>query len=197
MPPFVNEALAVVLFDRDGTLIEDVPYNGDPRLVRPMPGAREGLARLRSAGIRTGVVSNQSGIARGLIGTSDVLAVHRRMDELLGPFDVLRFCPHADDAGCRCRKPAPGLIDSALAELGVPAACAAMVGDIGADVDAGRAANVRTVLVPGPKTRYAEILAAPVVAPDLESAVDVLLSVTTRPAPRMRAKPARCDDYAE
>lgn len=178
----MSEGVAAVLFDRDGTLIEDVPYNGDPRLVRPMPGARAALARLRSAGIRTGVVSNQSGIALGLISASDVLAVHRRMADLLGPFDVLRFCPHADGAGCRCRKPAPGLIDSALAELGVPPARAAMVGDIGADVDAGHAANVRTVLVPGAKTRPAEILAAPVVATDLAGAVDVLLAPLVPPS---------------
>jgi D-glycero-D-manno-heptose 1,7-bisphosphate phosphatase len=171
----MNESVAAVLFDRDGTLVEDVPYNGDPDRVRPMLGAREALDALRGAGIRTGVVSNQSGIARGLLTVADVLAVHHRIDELLGPFDVLRFCPHAEDAGCACRKPAPGLLLSALAELGVPAARAAMIGDIGSDVAAGQAAGVRTILVPTVHTRPDEVAAAPVVASNLLSAVRALL----------------------
>jgi HAD superfamily hydrolase (TIGR01662 family) len=170
------EDLAAVLFDRDGTLIEDVPYNGDPALVRPLPGVRAALGRLRAAGIRTGLVSNQSGIARGLITVSDVLAVHRRLTELVGPFDVQRFCPHAEDAGCSCRKPAPGMIHSALTELAVSPARAAMVGDIGADVEAGRAAGVRTVLVPTARTRAVEVHAAPAVVADLATAVDGLIT---------------------
>jgi HAD superfamily hydrolase (TIGR01662 family) len=179
----MGRGLAAVLFDRDGTLVEDVPYNGDPARVRPVPGARAALERLRRAGIRTGVVSNQSGIARGLIRARDVLAVHRRMEELIGPIDVLRFCPHAAQARCGCRKPAPGLIHSALAELDVPPERAAMVGDIGADVAAGEAAGVsRTILVPTIRTRAAEIAAATVVAVSLGDAVRTLLadSPTTR-----------------
>lgn len=76
--------LQAVLFDRDGTLVEDVPYNGDPAAVRPMPTARAALQRLRRAGVRAGVVSNQSGIARGLITESQVRAVNARVDLLLG-----------------------------------------------------------------------------------------------------------------
>lgn len=171
----MSGSLAAVLFDRDGTLIEDVPYNGDPAKVRPMPGARHALDALRRRGIRTGVVSNQSGIARGLLRARDVLAVHRRTQELLGPLDVLRFCPHAEDAGCVCRKPAPGMLVSALAELGVPASEAAMVGDIGTDVAAGQAAGLRTVLVPTIRTRAAEIAAATVTAANLGDAVRTLL----------------------
>jgi HAD superfamily hydrolase (TIGR01662 family) len=68
-----------VLFDRDGTLIVDVPYNGDPARVVPMPGARAALDRLRAAGVRVGVVSNQSGIARGLLTRAQVEAVNARM----------------------------------------------------------------------------------------------------------------------
>ena len=72
------------LFDRDGTLIEDVPYNADPEKVRPVPGAREALDRLRAAGLRVGVVSNQSGLARCLFGPEDLARVNARVTELLG-----------------------------------------------------------------------------------------------------------------
>jgi HAD superfamily hydrolase (TIGR01662 family) len=168
-------AVSVVLFDRDGTLVEDVPYNGDPALVRPMPTAAAALRVLRERGVRTGVISNQSGIGRGLLTVEQVRAVNARIDELLGPFDVWRFCPHDADAGCACRKPRPGMITEALAELDLPPSEAAMVGDIGADVDAGLAAGVRAILVPTERTLAAEVRRAPQVQPDLWHAVDALL----------------------
>src|SRR5215210_860048 len=86
-----------VLFDRDGTLVHDFPYNGDPDWVRPVDGAREALDRLRARGVRVGVVSNQSGVARGLITGDQVRACMDRLEELLGPFDVIRWCPHGPD----------------------------------------------------------------------------------------------------
>ena len=95
-----------VLFDRDGTLVVDVPYNGDPALVVPMPGAREAIALVRAAGLPIGVVSNQSGIARGIVTAEQVEAVNAAVDALLGGFDVWRICPHGPDDGCDCRKPA-------------------------------------------------------------------------------------------
>ncbi|WP_411573147.1 HAD-IIIA family hydrolase [Streptomyces sp. WAC 01420] len=96
-----------VLFDRDGTLVHDVPYNADPARVRPVEGARAVLAELRARQIRTGVVTNQSGIARGLLTEADARRVNRRVEELLGPFDVWALCPHGPDDGCLCRKPRP------------------------------------------------------------------------------------------
>ena len=174
-----------VLFDRDGTLIRDVPYNGDPDAVVPMPGAREAVARLRAAGLRVGVVSNQSGIARGLLTRTQVEAVNARVDELIGPFDDWRVCPHDEDARCPCRKPAPGLIrDAARALDTVPDRCV-VVGDIGRDVVAAAAAGALGVLVPTPVTRTDEVAAAATVAPDLGAAVDWILSrAILRPAPR-------------
>jgi HAD superfamily hydrolase (TIGR01662 family) len=166
---------AAVLFDRDGTLIVDVPYNGDPGLVEPVPGARAALDRLRARGIALGVVSNQSGLARGLFGPADLAAVNARVGELLGPFGTWRYCPHAESEGCRCRKPAPGLVTAAAADLGVDPADCVVVGDIGADLGAAAAAGARGVLVPTPATRPAEIVAAPHVAADLAGAVDLIL----------------------
>lgn len=167
----MNAKPLAVLFDRDGTLVEDVPYNGDPRLVTPMPGAREAVAALRARGVRVGVVTNQSGVARGLLTTRQVHSVHARVNELVGPFDDFRFCPHAPAAGCACRKPAPGMVTQACAALGVEPADTVVIGDIGADVQAARAAGARAVLVPTPATLPAEVAAAPVLAVDLPTAV--------------------------
>jgi histidinol-phosphate phosphatase family protein len=166
---------AAVLFDRDGTLIADVPYNGDPARVEPMPGARAALERLRAAGVPIAVVSNQSGVARGLLSRADVDAVNARMEELLGPLGPIELCPHGPDDGCGCRKPAPGLVLRAAERLGVDPRDCVVVGDIGADVDAAAAAGARGVLVPTPRTRLDEVAAAPMCAPDLSAAVEMLL----------------------
>ena len=164
-----------MLFDRDGTLVRDVPYNGDPALVEPMPGAREALDRLRAAGIPTAVVSNQSGIARGLLTRAQVDAVNARVEEVLGPLGPFFVCEHGPEDGCGCRKPRPGMVLAAAAALGVAPARCAVVGDIGADVGAARAAGARPVLVPTPVTRREEVEDAPEVAPDLPGAVALLL----------------------
>ncbi|MFP5319875.1 MAG: D-glycero-alpha-D-manno-heptose-1,7-bisphosphate 7-phosphatase [Acidimicrobiia bacterium] len=166
---------AAVLFDRDGTLVRDVPYNGRPELVEPMPGARAALDRLRGAGVAVAVVTNQSGVARGLLTPTQVEEVNRRVEELLGPFATWVVCPHGPGDGCPCRKPAPGLVQEAARRLGVDPADCAVVGDIGADVEAARAAGARAVLVPTPVTRPEEVDEAPEVAPTLAAAVDSLL----------------------
>ena len=165
----------LVLLDRDGTLVEDVPYNGDPDLVRPLPGAREALDRLRGEGVRLAVVSNQSGVGRGLLTADQVDAVNGRVATLLGPFEGFYVCPHAPDDGCECRKPAPGLIKQALADTGVPPDRTLMVGDIGADMGAAEAAGVSGVLVPTPVTRREEVDTAPRVAETLSEVVELAL----------------------
>jgi len=168
-----------VLFDRDGTLVVDVPFNGDPAAVRPMPTAAEAVARVREAGLATAIVSNQSGIARGLLTPAQVDAVNARVAELLGPFDAVVYCPHGPDDGCACRKPLPGLVHRAAAALGVAPAECAVVGDIGSDVAAALAAGARGVLVPTAATLPAEIAAAAEVAEvtdTLAAAVDLLLA---------------------
>ena len=164
-----------MLFDRDGTLVHDVPYNGDPELVRPVDGARESLDRLRAAGVRVGVVSNQSGVGSGRITLDQVDAVNLRVDELLGPFDVWQVCPHAREEGCTCRKPAPGMVKDACAALDIDPARCVLVGDIGSDVEAATAAGATGVLVPTRQTRADEVAAAEHVRADLASTVaDVL-----------------------
>jgi HAD superfamily hydrolase (TIGR01662 family) len=165
-----------VLFDRDGTLVVDVPYNGEPDAVVPMPGARAAVALLRRHGLPTGVVSNQSGIGRGLLHRGQVKEVNARVDELLGPFDLWRICPHTAADGCGCRKPAPGMVLSAAGELAIAPERLVVIGDIGADVGAAQAAGARAILVPTDITRAAEIAAAPEVAPDLWVAATRLMA---------------------
>lgn len=167
-----------MLFDRDGTLVHDVPYNTDPDLVAPVDGAREVLDDLRRRRIAVGVVSNQSGIARGLITPAQLEAVNGRVDALLGPFGTWQVCPHGSDDDCRCRKPAPGLVLAAAAALGVDPSTCVVIGDIGADVRAALAAGARAVLVPTPVTRAEEIAHArehALLASDLAEAVAVAL----------------------
>ena len=173
-----NGRIDAVLFDRDGTLVIDVPYNGDPAAVEPMPGARDAVVRLRRAGVQIGVVSNQSGIGRGILTHGDVRAVNARVDELVGPIDVWEYCPHEPQAGCDCRKPRPGLIVRACRRLGVDPRRTVVVGDIGTDLDAARAAGCPAILVPTDVTRTEEIANARVVAPDLGAAVDLVLAAS-------------------
>ncbi len=168
-----------VLFDRDGTLVHDVPYNGDPALVRPVDGAAEAVAALRAAGVRVGVVTNQSGIGRGLITAEQAAAVNAAVDAAVGPFDTWQVCPHAPGDGCSCRKPAPGMVVAGARALGLPVERVAVVGDIGADVGAARAAGARAVLVPTAVTRVEEVAEAAehaAVADDLAGAVALLLA---------------------
>lgn len=169
-----------VLFDRDDTLVVDVPYNGDPDLVRPVAGAGQVLQTLRASGVRCGVISNQSGIARGLISAEQVAAVNARVSELLGPFDTFQFCPHGPEDRCRCRKPAPGMVHRACEELGLEPWEVAVVGDIGADVAAAKAAGARGVLVPTAVTRPEEVRDADLVASSLAEAMRLLGGI---PAP--------------
>ncbi len=165
----------LVLFDRDGTLVRDYPYNGDPALVKPVDGAKQALDALRARGVKVGVVSNQSGVARGIITRAQVDACMARLEELLGPFDTLQVCPHGPDDGCECRKPAPGMVKAACAELDVVPDRCVVIGDIAADVDAAAAAGASGIMVPTPVTRKAEVAAAAHVAPTLPAAVDAVL----------------------
>jgi histidinol-phosphate phosphatase family protein len=170
-----------VLFDRDGTLCIDVPYNGNAERVVPVPGARAALDRLRAVSVPTAVVSNQSGIARGRHTVEQVEAVNARLVELVGPLGPILYCPHGPDDGCRCRKPRPGLVLDAAQRLGVDPQMCVVLGDIGADLAAAAAAGARAILVPTEMTLSAEVDEArrtAHVAPDLASAVDLVLSGT-------------------
>ncbi|MEV3983847.1 D-glycero-alpha-D-manno-heptose-1,7-bisphosphate 7-phosphatase [Nonomuraea sp. NPDC050227] len=186
---FEKRRPGAVLFDRDGTLIKDVPYNGDPRLVEPMPGAVEALGRLRRADVPVAVVTNQSGVAKGLLSPDEMDQVNARVEELLGPFDAWAICVHDDADGCTCRKPAPGLVIRAAAVLDVSPRDCVVVGDIGRDMEAARAAGARGILVPTRQTLEEEIEQAAEVADDLTDVVDRVLSAPEMPVAAASAAP--------
>lgn len=167
---------AAVLLDRDGTLVQDVPYNGDPAAVRPVRGAARAMRRLRRAGIPIAIVTNQSGIGRGRLTEAQVRAVNAEIERRLGPFDGWFVCPHLAEDGCDCRKPAPGLVLAAAHALGVPPERCVLIGDIGSDLAAASAAGATGILVPTPVTRAEEIAAAPLACRSLTAAVGLVLT---------------------
>lgn len=167
-----------VLFDRDDTIIEDSPYLRDPSGVKPMPGAANALGRLRDRGLLLAVVTNQSGVAKGLISVDELHAVNAQVDAALGPFDTWQICMHGAEEGCGCRKPAPGMVVAAAEALSVDAQRCVMIGDTGGDVDAALSAHAGAVLVPTAKTLPHEVTEARVrarVAATLNDAVSLVL----------------------
>jgi D-glycero-D-manno-heptose 1,7-bisphosphate phosphatase len=154
-----------VILDRDGVLNREAPNAGyilEPAEFFWLPGALEGLALLRGAGLRISVATNQSGVGRGLMTLSQLEAIHERMRNEAAAngagLDAVFFCPHAPDAGCECRKPAPGLIREALARSGFGAAESLVVGDDKRDLEAASRAGVQAALVRTGKGRKTETL---------------------------------------
>lgn len=141
--------MRAVFLDRDGTLIEDRGYLATVDGVRLLPGVTRALKMLADHHLTFVVVTNQSGIGRGLFDEEMVEAQHRAIAERLrrGGVRVAAWyvCPHLPDAGCSCRKPQPGMLLAAARDLGVSLSASFMVGDRATDVDAGRAAGCRTV----------------------------------------------------
>jgi histidinol-phosphate phosphatase family protein len=140
-----------VFLDRDGTLIDYVPYLSNPEQVRLIPGAGESLAAMKNAGFHLVLITNQSGIGRGLYSERDYEAVNDRIAELLGDFGVtldrIEFCPHTPEDGCGCRKPATGMAESAVTELGISLTSSFVIGDNLSDIEFGRAIGAATILV--------------------------------------------------
>ena len=150
-----------VFLDRDGTICADRNYLADPGGVVLLPGAAAALAALQARGFALVVATNQSAVARGLASLEDVRAVNGRLDELLRQegvcIDAFYVCPHLPEGPvaafavrCGCRKPEPGLLRQAAAELGIDLGRSFLVGDQGRDVEAGRRAGCRTVLLRPP-----------------------------------------------
>lgn len=151
----VNRA---VFLDKDGTLIEDIPYNVDPERIKLTRGAVEGLQLLNASGYQLIVITNQSGVARGYFPESALVAVEERLSQLLAEVGVslagFYYCPHhskgviADYAiACSCRKPEPGLLLKAASDRSIDLARSWFIGDILNDVEAGRRAGCKTVLI--------------------------------------------------
>jgi D-glycero-D-manno-heptose 1,7-bisphosphate phosphatase len=186
----------VVFLDKDGTLIEDLPYNVDPARVRFAPGAREAVRRFGAAGLNIAIVTNQSGVARGFFGQADLDRLGQHLEAevagLGGRLVGFYACPHLPDGTveefsieCGCRKPLPGLIATAANELGADLARSWFIGDTWMDVAAGAAAGCRTILV-GPeyleRPGHPDDVVADAAVPDLLAAANVVLDAMREPA---------------
>ncbi len=162
-----------MFLDRDGVLNARPPeheYVTSADQFDWLPGAREAVVRLKRAGWRIAVVSNQRGVARGLVSPETLREIEERIQADLGPdaaLDGFFYCPHDLDEGCDCRKPRPGLIVRAAAELAVEAGGSWMIGDDESDVAAGRTAGCSTILI---APDLGDPSAADLVEPDLAAA---------------------------
>jgi histidinol-phosphate phosphatase family protein len=185
-------SVPAVFLDKDGTLIEDLPHNADPGRIRFAPGALEGLKRLHAHGFMLLVVTNQAGVALGLFQESALRRVERRLQTLVADAGValagMYWCPHhpAGSVGryaieCGCRKPQPGLLRRAARELDIDLERSWMVGDILDDVEAGRRAGCRTVLLDnGNETewRIAPLRLPHLLMPTLARAAEAIVAST-------------------
>jgi histidinol-phosphate phosphatase family protein len=143
-PEFISRA---VFIDKDGTLVENLPHNVDPDRIALTSGAEECVSALSLEGYRVIVVSNQPGAALGLFPENALKGVEEKLRALLPQLDAFYYCPHAPQAGCACRKPAPGMLQRAARERGVALPASWMIGDILDDIEAGRRAGCRTILL--------------------------------------------------
>lgn len=154
----MNVLRPAIFLDKDGTLLEDVPYNVDPKQMRFSRGAAEALTRLAALDVPLFVISNQPGVARGRFESSRLDAVCKQLAAMFASrgatLTAAYFCPH-DPRGsvaafafdCACRKPRPGLLQRAASEHGIDLQGSWMIGDILDDVEAGKRAGCRAVLV--------------------------------------------------
>jgi D-glycero-D-manno-heptose 1,7-bisphosphate phosphatase len=160
--------------DRDGTIIREVDYLGSPTQVRLLPRAGEALRLLNEAGLAVVVTTNQSGIARGMLTEDDLEKIHLVLEERLAHrearLDGIYYCPHHPGVGtepykkrCQCRKPSPGMLERAARELDLELSQSYAVGDGARDVEAGRRAGCRTVLV---RTGHGDAVDAVSLGPD-------------------------------
>jgi len=177
-----------VFLDRDGTLIEHVPYLSDPSLVRLLPGATEALNRLRRAGFALVLVTNQSAIGRGMLTESRLDQIHAELNRQLAvagvTIDGIYFCPDSPGSDDRTvvenpdRKPGPGMLLRAAADLELDLGSSWMVGDLISDVLAGLNAGCRSILVQSGQTLPTEadaLAGQSLIATDLAAATDLIL----------------------
>jgi len=180
---------SAVFVDRDDTLIADVGYCKDPDRVQLLPGVVEGLQRLSRAGMAIIVVTNQSGLGRGVFTEDDLSAVHARLRSELEASGVglraIYYCPHLPEDNCSCRKPRPGLLLKAASEMDLNLKTCFMIGDRELDLLAGRAAGTRTILVSKEVQERADVeRIADFVVKNLVEAASVILNQSKNPVTR-------------
>ncbi len=187
----MHKKLKAVFLDKDGTLIQDIPYNTDVSRIKLMPETILALRRFQALGFRLAIISNQPGVALGFFPEKNLTAVWFELKTVLSnagiQIDGFYYCPHHPQGKipnytmtCGCRKPAPGLIIRAASELGADPCCSWMIGDILNDVEAGRRAGCRTILLNrGTETKWqlSPNRIPDFIAPDLLQAARIIGSV--------------------
>lgn len=172
-----------VFLDRDGTIIIDRVYLNDPDQITYLPGVFEALRELQAAGYQFVIVTNQSGVARGIVSLENLEEIHRRIAVAFAEhgikFAKFYSAPYSVESNHHWRKPNPGMLEAAHADLGgVDFAHSWMVGDRMSDVEAGRRAGCKTVLLAGVETPADSSFAAPTIfAPDLLTATSEMLKI--------------------
>jgi len=137
-----------VFIDRDGTLVEEVNFLSKVEDLQLFPFTVEAIQLLKERGFRIVVVTNQSGIGRNIFSEMDMRSIHEELQiRLEGAIDAFYFCPHLPNEGCRCRKPALGMIEDAVSELNIEMTGSWMIGDKKIDVETGRNAGISSALV--------------------------------------------------
>lgn len=140
-----------IFIDKDGTLVEDVPYNIDPVFLRFEKYALQSLFLLQQHGFDVIIISNQPGISLGYFEENDLKKLEEKIKEMLLKSNVklkgFYYCPHAPEENCDCRKPKPGLILKAAKDMEIDLSQSWMIGDILNDVEAGRRSNCKTILI--------------------------------------------------
>lgn len=141
----------VVILDRDGTVVVDRHYLSEPADLEFLPGAADGLRRFYEHGYRLVVITNQSGIGRGMFSLQQLHDVHQRFRTMVADagarIDEIYFCPHVPEDNCPCRKPRLGLLVRAASELHFDPAKAIVIGDKASDIQFGRGAGATTILI--------------------------------------------------
>ena len=178
----MNSLPSAVFLDRDGTIIEDAHYLSKPEQVLLLPGAADAIARINAAMVPAIVITNQSGIGRGIFTDDDHRRISDRLNELLSEkgarIDATYHCPHRPDEACECRKPGTLLFRNAAADHGIDLTRALYIGDRFRDVEPGIVLGGNGVLIPSSETPAADTLEAVErarVAPSLGVALDWFL----------------------
>ena len=172
-----DETFRAVFLDRDGTVMRDVDYCGDPARVEVFPGAADALRRLKANGYKLIILTNQSGIARGYFNDHDYRVVEREFLRQLGGelIDATYYCPDLPEANSPRRKPAPGMILEAKRDHGLDLARSYLIGDKRSDIACGRNAGVRTILVQTGYGAHESDCQADWIARDLAHAATIIL----------------------
>ena len=168
-----------VFIDRDGTIAKDVSYCSAPEDFELLSGAARGIKLLNENGFKVIIVTNQSGVARGYFTEETLAKIHEKMKRELAKegarVDAIYYCPHHPDDGCDCRKPKPKMVLQAASDLNIDLSQSYAVGDLDMDIEMGRAAGCKTILIGNPVVAKNKKARPDITASNILEAVQAIL----------------------